>query len=109
MEVGFVGVALIVGLGLIWFWNSIYIIKEWERGVVLRLGELAQALELEAARKQVAGGLLDRPLVVGEVEIHLACPSYRIRGRPSTRSAMMFFRISVVPPSIEFARARRKR
>jgi regulator of protease activity HflC (stomatin/prohibitin superfamily) len=25
---------------LIWFWNSIYIIKEWERGVVLRLGRL---------------------------------------------------------------------
>jgi regulator of protease activity HflC (stomatin/prohibitin superfamily) len=25
---------------LIWFWNSLYIIKEWERGVVLRLGRL---------------------------------------------------------------------
>ena len=25
---------------LVWFWNSIYIIKEWERGVVLRLGRL---------------------------------------------------------------------
>ena len=23
---------------LIWFWNSLYIIKEWERGVVLRFG-----------------------------------------------------------------------
>src|SRR5256886_3226969 len=40
MEIGFVGIALIVGLGLIWFWNSIYIIKEWERGVVLWLGRL---------------------------------------------------------------------
>src|SRR5260370_5006873 len=40
MEIGFVGIALIVGLGLIWFWNSLYIIKEWERGVVLRLGQL---------------------------------------------------------------------
>ena len=37
-----------VGLGglvvifffLIWVWNSLYIIKEWERGVVLRLGRL---------------------------------------------------------------------
>jgi len=29
MEIGFVGIALIVGLGLIWFWNSLYIIKEW--------------------------------------------------------------------------------
>jgi len=36
----FVAGALVVGLGLIWFWNSIYIIKEWERGVVLRLGRL---------------------------------------------------------------------
>jgi regulator of protease activity HflC (stomatin/prohibitin superfamily) len=25
---------------LIWIWNSLYIIKEWERGVVLRLGRL---------------------------------------------------------------------
>jgi len=40
MEIGFIGMALIVGLVLIWFWNSIYIIKEWERGVVLRLGRL---------------------------------------------------------------------
>jgi len=27
MEIGFVGMALIVGLLLIWFWNSIYIIR----------------------------------------------------------------------------------
>ncbi len=27
-------------VGLIWFWNSLYVIKEWERGVVLRLGRL---------------------------------------------------------------------
>src|SRR5260370_8120408 len=40
MEIGFIGMALIVGLVLIWFWNSIYIIKEWERGVVLRLARL---------------------------------------------------------------------
>jgi regulator of protease activity HflC (stomatin/prohibitin superfamily) len=32
------GVALLVFL--IWFWNSIYIIKEWERGAVLRLGRM---------------------------------------------------------------------
>ena len=29
-------------LFLIWIWNSIYIIKEWERGVVLRLGRFCQ-------------------------------------------------------------------
>src|SRR2546427_12977693 len=40
MEIGFVGMALIVGLGLIGVWTSLYIIKEWERGVVLRLGRL---------------------------------------------------------------------
>ncbi len=27
-------------LAFIWFWNSLYIIKEWERGVVLRLGRM---------------------------------------------------------------------
>src|SRR5258708_39090263 len=40
MEIGVLGFALIIGIGLIWFWNSLYIIKEWERGVVLRLGRL---------------------------------------------------------------------
>ena len=34
------GGIFIIGLFLIWFWNSLYIIKEWERGVVLRLGRL---------------------------------------------------------------------
>jgi regulator of protease activity HflC (stomatin/prohibitin superfamily) len=34
------GTIAIIGLVLIWFWNSLYIIKEWERGVVLRLGRL---------------------------------------------------------------------
>jgi regulator of protease activity HflC (stomatin/prohibitin superfamily) len=28
---------------LIWFWNSLYVIKEWERGVVLRLGRMQPA------------------------------------------------------------------
>jgi regulator of protease activity HflC (stomatin/prohibitin superfamily) len=34
--------ALIVAIliGLIWVWNSIFVIKEWERGVVLRLGKM---------------------------------------------------------------------
>jgi len=35
-----IGTLVIIGFVLIWFWNSIYIIKEWERGVVLRLGRL---------------------------------------------------------------------
>jgi regulator of protease activity HflC (stomatin/prohibitin superfamily) len=35
-----VGTMVIVIFVLIWFWNSLYIIKEWERGVVLRLGRL---------------------------------------------------------------------
>ena len=35
-----VGTMVIIVFILIWFWNSIYIIKEWERGVVLRLGRL---------------------------------------------------------------------
>src|SRR5436305_12774248 len=40
MEIGYAGIAVIVRIVLICFWNSIYIIKEWERGVVLRLGRL---------------------------------------------------------------------
>src|ERR1700737_5373677 len=34
------GTVVIFVVVLIWFWNSLYIIKEWERGVVLRLGRL---------------------------------------------------------------------
>jgi regulator of protease activity HflC (stomatin/prohibitin superfamily) len=34
------GTVVIMFIVLAWFWNSIYIIKEWERGVVLRLGRL---------------------------------------------------------------------
>ncbi|MBZ5701589.1 MAG: slipin family protein [Acidobacteriia bacterium] len=40
MEIGFLFTVVIVVFVLAWFWNSIYIIKEWERGVVLRLGRL---------------------------------------------------------------------
>jgi len=35
-----VGTMVIIVFVLIWFWNSLYIIKEWEHGVVLRLGRL---------------------------------------------------------------------
>jgi len=35
-----IGTLVIIAFVLIWFWNSLYIIKEWERGVVLRLGRL---------------------------------------------------------------------
>src|ERR1035438_5628446 len=34
------GGIFVIGLFLVWFWNSLYVIKEWERGVVLRLGRL---------------------------------------------------------------------
>ena len=74
--------------------------------VAARLGELAHALRLEARGEQLVGRPLDRLLVVREVEVHGVYLSF---GRPSTRSAMMFLRISVVPPSIEFARERSRR
>jgi regulator of protease activity HflC (stomatin/prohibitin superfamily) len=37
---GYLPLLVVIGFGLIWFWNSIYIIKEWERGAVLRLGRM---------------------------------------------------------------------
>jgi regulator of protease activity HflC (stomatin/prohibitin superfamily) len=40
MNIGLLGIAVVVFFILIWIRNSIYIIKEWERGVVLRLGKL---------------------------------------------------------------------
>ncbi len=38
MNPGLLALALIIVFGLIWIKNSLYVIKEWERGVVLRLG-----------------------------------------------------------------------
>jgi regulator of protease activity HflC (stomatin/prohibitin superfamily) len=40
MQVGLLGMVVIAAIVLIWFWNSLYIIKEWERGAVLRLGRM---------------------------------------------------------------------
>src|SRR5262250_2511926 len=40
LELGLLPITVVLAFGLIWFWNSLYIIKEWERGVVLRLGRL---------------------------------------------------------------------
>jgi regulator of protease activity HflC (stomatin/prohibitin superfamily) len=40
MNTALVGLAFVVLGVLIWIKNSIYVIKEWERGVVLRLGRL---------------------------------------------------------------------
>src|SRR6202790_435502 len=40
MEISFLGMALVVGVFVICVWNLLYIIKEWERGVVRRLGRL---------------------------------------------------------------------
>jgi regulator of protease activity HflC (stomatin/prohibitin superfamily) len=40
MDFSFTGVLIAIIIFLIWFWNSLYVIKEWERGVVLRLGRM---------------------------------------------------------------------
>ncbi|HJY85575.1 MAG TPA: slipin family protein [Candidatus Acidoferrales bacterium] len=36
----FTGTLIALFVFLIWLWNSLYVIKEWERGVVLRLGRM---------------------------------------------------------------------
>ena len=41
MDIGFAAPLIALGIVLIWFWNSLYVIKEWERGVVLRLGRMS--------------------------------------------------------------------
>ena len=40
MDSGGIVLAFCVIVFLIWFFNSVYVIKEWERGVVLRLGRM---------------------------------------------------------------------
>jgi regulator of protease activity HflC (stomatin/prohibitin superfamily) len=40
MDFSYTGPLIAEVIFLIWIWNSLYIIKEWERGVVLRLGRM---------------------------------------------------------------------
>ena len=40
MDFNFTGILIALLIFLVWFWNSLYVIKEWERGVVLRLGRM---------------------------------------------------------------------
>jgi len=40
LEAGGLFGLIVVGIFVIWLWNCLFIIKEWERGVVLRLGRL---------------------------------------------------------------------
>jgi regulator of protease activity HflC (stomatin/prohibitin superfamily) len=40
MEIGATGFLIFFLIFLIWFWNSVYVIKEWERAVILRLGRM---------------------------------------------------------------------
>jgi regulator of protease activity HflC (stomatin/prohibitin superfamily) len=40
MDFSLTGVAVALLIVLIWIWNSLFVIKEWERGVVLRLGRM---------------------------------------------------------------------
>jgi len=60
-----------------------------------------KVLGFRPCRQQITSGLGDRALLVVQLEIH-----QRALGRPSTRSATMFLRISVVPPSIVLPRER---
>jgi regulator of protease activity HflC (stomatin/prohibitin superfamily) len=40
MDFSLTGSVVALVIVLIWIWNSLYVIKEWERGVVLRLGRM---------------------------------------------------------------------
>src|SRR5438309_10657508 len=40
MDFSFTGPLIAIIIFLIWFWNSLHVIKGWERGVVLRLGRM---------------------------------------------------------------------
>ncbi len=54
MDFSYTGPLIAVVIFLIWIWNSLYVIKEWERGVVLRLGRMLP----EAKPAGRAAGLL---------------------------------------------------
>ena len=60
MESSLYGLVIALVIFLIWFWNSLYVIKEWERGVVLA----ARAHAAGRQRRRIAPGFLaDRDAV----------------------------------------------
>ena len=74
-------------------------------------GQELGAVELIILMEELGYALAPVPFLsnaaAGLVLEECGTDAQRARGRPSTRSATMFLRISVVPPSIEFPRARR--
>jgi regulator of protease activity HflC (stomatin/prohibitin superfamily) len=40
MDASLIFIAIAILVFIIWFFNSVYVLKEWERGVVLRLGRM---------------------------------------------------------------------
>src|ERR1700693_3028809 len=50
MDFSLYGLMIAVFIVLIWIWNSLYVIKEWERGVVLRLGRMLPDAKLAGLR-----------------------------------------------------------
>ncbi len=46
------GVALAAMILIIWLWFSLYVVKEWERGVVLRLGRMMPTPKAAVLQKQ---------------------------------------------------------
>ena len=40
MDTSGLGTLVALFIVVIWIWNSLYVIKEWERGAVLRLGRM---------------------------------------------------------------------
>src|SRR6266853_1778514 len=40
ISISMYGLLFAAFIGCVWFWNSRYVLKEWERGVVLRLGRM---------------------------------------------------------------------
>ena len=55
MDFSYTGPLIAVVIFLIWIWNSLYIIKEWERGVVLRLGRMIPDPKPARVALQVTG------------------------------------------------------
>jgi len=50
MDFSLTGLLVAMVIVLIWIWNSLFVIKEWERGVVLRLGRMKPEPKLAGLR-----------------------------------------------------------
>jgi regulator of protease activity HflC (stomatin/prohibitin superfamily) len=94
MGTGAIVAGFCIVIFLIWFFNSVYVIKEWERGVVLRLGRMIP--EAKGAGLRIVVWPIDKLIRIGMRVDTVSVPSQDVITRdnvPVKVDAVCYFRV----------------